>query len=190
MRTMSSLRACRVQAGTWLVDCWQKSGMIEAATKMPAVCKLWGEPRPCCFKAACTPRRIAAWGASNPCATLCINSPGRRRKVNHGPGSIYERKRAEGKSHTVAVRALANVWVRIIFAMWLHHQCYESATFEQAQQQHARKVAEICLHRLTTTHSCVKCSAPCRFCLFPPAGLDHLVQASGTVYDLLPDGGH
>ncbi|MFL5587915.1 MAG: IS110 family transposase [Ktedonobacteraceae bacterium] len=53
----------------------------------------------------------------------------------------YERKRAEGKSHTVAVRALANVWVRIIFAMWLHHQCYQTATFEQAQQQHARKVA-------------------------------------------------
>src|SRR3989440_5050427 len=53
----------------------------------------------------------------------------------------YQRKRAEGKSHTVAVRALANVWVRIIFAMWLHHQCYQTATFEQAQQQHARKVA-------------------------------------------------
>src|SRR5437763_4080600 len=53
----------------------------------------------------------------------------------------YQRKRAEGKSHTVAVRALANVWVRIIFAMWVRHQCYESATFEQAQQQHARKVA-------------------------------------------------
>ena len=53
----------------------------------------------------------------------------------------YQRKRAEGKSHTVAVRALANVWVRIIFAMWLHHQCYETATFEQAQQQHARRAA-------------------------------------------------
>ncbi len=53
----------------------------------------------------------------------------------------YQRKRAEGKSHTVAVRALANVWVRIIFAMWVHHQCYESATFAQAQRQHARKVA-------------------------------------------------
>jgi transposase len=53
----------------------------------------------------------------------------------------YQRKRAEGKSHTVAVRALANVWVRIIFAMWVRHQCYASATFEQAQQQHARKVA-------------------------------------------------
>src|SRR5581483_7451029 len=53
----------------------------------------------------------------------------------------YQRKRVEGKSHTVAVRALANVWVRIIFAMWLHHHCYETTTFEQAQRQHARKAA-------------------------------------------------
>jgi len=55
--------------------------------------------------------------------------------------AYYQRKRAEGKSHTVAVRALANVWTRIIFAMWLHHRCYEVATFEQAQQQHARRAA-------------------------------------------------
>ena len=55
--------------------------------------------------------------------------------------AYYQRKRAEGKSHTVAVRALANVWVRIIFAIWLHHQCYQTATFEQAQQQHARRAA-------------------------------------------------
>jgi len=53
----------------------------------------------------------------------------------------YQRKRAEGKSHTVAVRALANVWVRIIFAMWSRHCCYETATFERAQQQHARRAA-------------------------------------------------
>jgi transposase len=53
----------------------------------------------------------------------------------------YQRKRAEGKSHTVAVRALANVWVRIIFALWTNHQCYQAATFEQAQQQHARRAA-------------------------------------------------
>ena len=53
----------------------------------------------------------------------------------------YQRKRAEGKSHTVAVRALANVWVRIIFAMWFHHHCYDTTTFEQAQRQHARKAA-------------------------------------------------
>jgi Transposase/Transposase IS116/IS110/IS902 family len=53
----------------------------------------------------------------------------------------YQRKRTEGKSHTVAVRALANVWVRIIFALWLHHHCYDATVFEQAQQQHARRAA-------------------------------------------------
>src|SRR5206468_11960632 len=31
----------------------------------------------------------------------------------------YQRKRAEGKSHPVALRALANVWVRILLAIWL-----------------------------------------------------------------------
>ncbi len=53
----------------------------------------------------------------------------------------YQRKRTEGKSHTVAIRALSNVWVRIIFAMWTHRECYQTATFELAQQQHARRAA-------------------------------------------------
>jgi len=53
----------------------------------------------------------------------------------------YRRKRAEGKSHTMAVRALANVWVRIIYAMWLNRTCYERATFETAQHHHARSAA-------------------------------------------------
>jgi transposase len=53
----------------------------------------------------------------------------------------YQRKRAEGKSHTVAVRALANLWVRIIFAMWYHRTTYERATFQQAQRQHASRAA-------------------------------------------------
>jgi transposase len=55
--------------------------------------------------------------------------------------AYYQRKRAEGKSHTVAVRALANVWVRIIFAIWSQHCCYETTIFERAQHQHARRVA-------------------------------------------------
>ena len=53
----------------------------------------------------------------------------------------YQRKRTEGKSHTVAIRALSNVWVRIIFAMWTHREGYQTATFELAQQQHARRAA-------------------------------------------------
>lgn len=53
----------------------------------------------------------------------------------------YQRKRAEGKSHTVAVRALSNVWARIILAIVNKHEPYDSATFEAAQHLHARRVA-------------------------------------------------
>lgn len=55
--------------------------------------------------------------------------------------AYYQRKRAEGKSHTVAVRALANVWVRILFALWSKHESYQRATFEQAQRLHAPRAA-------------------------------------------------
>lgn len=55
--------------------------------------------------------------------------------------NYYQRKRAEGKSHTVAVRALANVWVRIIFALWSNRSCYQTTIFEQAQRQHTRRAA-------------------------------------------------
>jgi hypothetical protein len=51
--------------------------------------------------------------------------------------TYYQRKRGEGKSHSMAVRALANMWVRIIYAMWIKHACYCRATFEHAQREHA-----------------------------------------------------
>jgi transposase IS116/IS110/IS902 family protein len=53
----------------------------------------------------------------------------------------YDRKRREGKSHSMAVRALANVWVRIIFAMWHKREPYQRAVFEAAQCAHAQRVA-------------------------------------------------
>ena len=53
----------------------------------------------------------------------------------------YQRKRAEGKSHSVAVRALANVWVRILYALWKKKEPYQTTTFEQAQHAHAPRVA-------------------------------------------------
>lgn len=55
--------------------------------------------------------------------------------------AYYQQKRASGKSHTVALRTLANVWVRIIYAMWRDHTPYRSATFTGAQQQHQRRAA-------------------------------------------------
>jgi len=53
----------------------------------------------------------------------------------------YQRKRLEGKSHTVAVRALANVWIRVIYAMWLKGECYQAAIFEAARREHAKPAA-------------------------------------------------
>ena len=53
----------------------------------------------------------------------------------------YQRKRAEGKSHTVAVRALANVWARILYAVWKTKEPYQTQTFEQARLAHAPRVA-------------------------------------------------
>jgi hypothetical protein len=53
----------------------------------------------------------------------------------------YQRKRAEGKTHSTALRALANVWVRIIYRLWKDRTCYQTAVFEQARQQHARRAA-------------------------------------------------
>lgn len=53
----------------------------------------------------------------------------------------YQRKRAEGKSHSMAVRALANGWVRIIYAVWSQHARYDTAIFEAAQLAHHQRAA-------------------------------------------------
>jgi transposase len=55
--------------------------------------------------------------------------------------TYYRRKRQEGKSHSMAVRALANVWVRILHAIWLTRRPYVAATFLAAQQTHAGQAA-------------------------------------------------
>ena len=53
----------------------------------------------------------------------------------------YKRKRSEGKTHSMAVRALANVWVRILYCMWQSKSCYQTQTFEAAQRAHAQRAA-------------------------------------------------
>jgi len=49
--------------------------------------------------------------------------------------------RKEGKSHSEAVRALANLWVRIIFAIWNKKEAYQTRTSDSAQRLHAKHVA-------------------------------------------------
>lgn len=53
----------------------------------------------------------------------------------------YERKRQEGKTYTMAVRALANQWVRILYAVWQKRERYDPEVFAQAQRAHGRQAA-------------------------------------------------
>lgn len=55
--------------------------------------------------------------------------------------SYYQRKLAEGKTHSMALRALANIWVRIMYRMWVNETCYQRETFEAAQLAHSRQAA-------------------------------------------------
>jgi transposase len=55
--------------------------------------------------------------------------------------AYYQRKRQEGKSHPMAVRALANQWARIIYALWAKRQTYDPAIFLAAQRAHAPRAA-------------------------------------------------
>lgn len=55
--------------------------------------------------------------------------------------SFYQRKLAEGKTHSMALRALANIWVRIMYRMWVSETRYQSETFEAAQLAHAKRIA-------------------------------------------------
>jgi hypothetical protein len=54
----------------------------------------------------------------------------------------YQRKRPQGKSHSVAVRALANHWVRRIHAIWRSRQPYDPRIFLAAQQAQGRARGE------------------------------------------------
>jgi transposase len=53
----------------------------------------------------------------------------------------YYRKRKEGKSHHVAIRSLANNWVRIIYALWKKQEQYDSSVFRTSQLKHFQKTA-------------------------------------------------
>lgn len=53
----------------------------------------------------------------------------------------YQQKRAAGKKHHEAVRALANIWVRIIFSMWQKREPYNRESFLAAQKEHRKLIA-------------------------------------------------
>jgi transposase len=52
--------------------------------------------------------------------------------------AYYDAQRARGKSHHHALRALGNIWLRILFRMWKDRAPYDEAKFLAARKAHAR----------------------------------------------------
>jgi transposase len=50
-------------------------------------------------------------------------------------GEYYRQQRARGKTHNVAVRALAFKWIRILYRCWKDHKPYNEAIYLKALQQ-------------------------------------------------------
>src|ERR1700694_5536359 len=107
--------------------------MIESATRTHGAYKLWVEPRLCYAQSGMYSKAHRRLGCIKPLRNALQQFAWQTTLSEPWARDYYQRKRAEGKSHTVATRALANAWVRIIFAMWINHQCYQTAAFEQAQ---------------------------------------------------------
>lgn len=80
-------------------------------------------------------------GCIKPWRNALFQFADRSRRWEAWASEYYQRKRAEGKSHTVAVRALANSWARILFAVWKTREVYCTATFEAARRTHALRIA-------------------------------------------------
>ncbi len=80
-------------------------------------------------------------GCIKPWRNTLFQFADRSRRWETWAQEYYQRKRAEGKSHTLAVRALANIWARILFAVWKKKELYQTATFKAAQCSHALHVA-------------------------------------------------
>jgi transposase len=57
--------------------------------------------------------------------------------------AFYAAQRRRGKSHHVAVRALAFKWIRIIWRCWQDHQPYDSARYERALAHRGSPLCEL-----------------------------------------------
>jgi hypothetical protein len=76
----------------------------------------------------CLPELFAQYALSVRLAKYALATLGARLRPAQAKG---------GKSHSVALRAPSNIWVRIIYAMWLTRSEYDPAVFAKAQRDHA-----------------------------------------------------
>jgi len=57
-----------------------------------------------------------------------------------GARAYYAMQRSKGKSHAIAVRALAFKWIRIIFRLWKDGEVYSEAKYLAALQRNGSPI--------------------------------------------------
>jgi transposase len=130
-------RAGKRLAPRLLAEIGDDPSRYETAASLQAL----GGTSPVLFQSGNYSKPHRRWGCIKPLRNALHQFAWQSTQQEAWAKAYYERKRAEGKSHSVAVRALANIWARIIFAMLKSHETYAAATFETAQGLHASKVA-------------------------------------------------
>lgn len=55
-------------------------------------------------------------------------------------GAYYQQQRQKGKSHAMAVRALAFKWIRILYRCWKNRTPYDETRYLKALQQHGSRL--------------------------------------------------
>jgi hypothetical protein len=115
--------------------------MIASAIPVPPVSKPWLAPRRCLRISGNYATVHQRFACIKPLRNALHQFAWQSTQQEAWAKDYYERKRREGKSHTMAIRALANVWVRIIFAMWSKQEAFQRTTFEAAQRLHAHRAA-------------------------------------------------
>ena len=89
-------------------------------------------------------------------------------------GAFYEQKRAQGKDHHGAVRALAFKWIRILYRCWQDGRPYEESRYLEALERRARRWRNACPLLWKASESAVdRCQKN------PPRPLDRPTQIAG-----------
>jgi hypothetical protein len=54
---------------------------------------------------------------------------------------FYDKQKAKGKSHSLALRNLANQWAEIIFAMFTKREQYDESVYLSQRERYMKKAA-------------------------------------------------
>ena len=77
------------------------------------------------------------WACNHKLRAAVMDFAADSRHASPWAAAIYDRHRAQGKTHQHATRILARAWLRVIWRMWHDHTAYNPALHGGARREHA-----------------------------------------------------